>query len=151
MISKMYPFWAALIGMVSGQLMKPIFYFIRTRKWKPHLLLEAGGFPSSHTATVFALSLAVGIQESFNSTIFAVTLAVALVIAYDAANVRYYAGENIRITNQLIRDVQELMSLEFDDPIYKTKVKEVLGHKWREVVAGGVWGLLVAWILQYFR
>ena len=130
---------------------KPVCYFIRTRKWKPHLWLEAGGFPSSHTATVFALSLAVGIQENFNSTIFAVTLAVALVIAYDAANVRYYAGENIRITNQLIRDVQELMSLEFQDPIYKTKVKEVLGHKWREVVAGAVWGLLVALILQYLR
>ena len=151
LVDYMYPFWAALIGGVTAQLMKPFIYYIRMHKWKPHLFMEAGGFPSSHTATVFALSLAVGIQENFNSTIFAVTLAISLITAYDAANVRYYAGENIRITHQLIRDIQELMALEFNDPIYGTKVKEVLGHKWFEVIAGGVWGLIVAALLWWFK
>ena len=151
MIDYMYPFWAALFGGISAQLMKPLVYYLKTHKWKPHLVMEAGGMPSSHTALVSALSLAVGIQENFNSTIFAVTLAISLITAYDAANVRYYAGENIRITHQLIRDIQELMSLEFNDPIYATKVKEVLGHKWIEVIIGGLWGVVVALLLYCFK
>jgi len=97
------------------------------------------------------LAMAVGIEENFNSTIFAVTMIFTLIIAYDAANVRYYAGQNIQMTRQLIKDIRELTTLSFDDPIYGTKVKEVLGHKWIEVVAGCIWGVMIATLLLYFR
>ena len=151
MIGLMYPFWSGVIAIVTAQLFKPIFHFLRKREWTPRIILESGGFPSSHTAAVFALCLAVGVQENFYSTIFSVTLIFSIIIAYDAANVRYYAGQNIQVTHQLIKDIQELTALEFDDPIYAIKVKEVLGHKWIEVIAGGIWGILVATILLYFK
>jgi len=151
MIDYMYPFWSAIIACISAQCLKPVVYYLLKREWKWHLIVESGGFPSSHTAAVFALTLAVGVQENFNSTIFAVTLMISLIIAYDAANVRYYAGQNIQVTHQLIKDIQDLTALEFDDPIYATKVKEVLGHKWIEVIAGGIWGLLVATLLLYLK
>ena len=70
---------------------------------------------------------------------------------YDAANVRYYAGRNIQITQQLIRDIQTLTTVKLDDPIYLLKVKEVLGHQWFEVFCGVVLGLLVASILFFMR
>lgn len=151
MLSNMYPFWAAIIANVSAQLIKPFWHYFKTREWKLHLITDSGGLPSSHTATFTALSLAVGIQDNFNSTIFAVTLMISFVIAYDAANVRYYAGQNIQLTQQLIKDIQELMELKFDDPIYAKKVKEVLGHRWIEVIVGGFWGLFVALVLAYLR
>ncbi len=151
MIDFMYPFWSGLIAIVSAQLVKPLILYVRKKEWNPRIIVESGGFPSSHTAAVFALALAVGIQENFNSTIFAVTLIISLIIAYDAANVRYYAGQNIQITHQLIKDIQDLTALEFNDPIYAIKVKEVLGHKWIEVIAGGIWGILVALVLLYFK
>ncbi len=150
MLIDMYPFWAAIIANVTAQICKPLYIKIIKGHWDMDLAFASGGFPSSHTATVAALSLAVGIQENFSSTIFAVTLSFALIVCYDAANVRYYAGQNIRITQQLIKDIQELTSTKLDDPIYLTKVKNVLGHKWVEVFGGIGHGLMIASILYYF-
>lgn len=50
------------------------------------------------------------------------------------ANVRYYAGQNIKITKQLIQDIEVLTQTTLENPIYRQKIKEVLGHKWVEVV-----------------
>lgn len=151
MLGRMYPFYAALSANLLAQMLKPVFHYIRTRQWKPLLVIESGGFPSSHTSTVTALTLAVGIQENFSSTMFAVTLGFSLIVAYDAANVRYYAGQNIKITQQLIKDVQLLTQIQLDDPIYLVKVKEVLGHKWTEVFGGIIVGLMMAAIIYFLK
>ena len=113
-------------------------------------MFESGGFPSSHSALVTALALSVGLQEQFRSAIFAVTLSLAVVVMYDAANVRYYSGQNIRITQQLLRDLKSETDIELDDPIYDTKVKEVLGHKWREVIGGMLLGSVIALLFHYY-
>lgn len=151
MLGIMYPFYAALFANLVAQSLKPVFHYVRTRQWKPLLIIESGGFPSSHTSTVTALTLAVGIQENFYSTIFAVTLGFSLIVAYDAANVRYYAGQNIKVTQQLIRDIQLLTKVQLDDPIYLVKIKEVLGHKWTEVFGGVIVGLIMAGVVYYLK
>lgn len=148
-LSSMYPFWACLIAIITAQLVKPIFVYIKTKDWNWSEIFASGGYPSSHTAGVAALSLAVGLQEQFSSTIFAVSLAFALIVTYDAANVRYYAGRNIQITQQLIRDIQVLTEMKLEDPIYLTKVKEVLGHKWIEVIGGIFHGVVVAGVIYF--
>lgn len=139
-----YPFFTAMIAFIVAQGSKPFFTFLFTKEWKWRLINGSGGFPSSHTATVSALALSVGLQEHFSSTLFSVTLVYAVIVAYDAMNVRYYAGQNIKITNQLIKDLQELTQLKFDDPIYMTKMKDVLGHKTIEVLGGCILGIIVA-------
>lgn len=151
MLGNLYPFYAALVANLLAQGLKPLFRYYRTHEWVPHLVTESGGFPSSHTALVAALCLSVGIQENFSSTIFAVVLVFGVIVAYDAANVRYYAGRNIQITQQLIRDVQTLTSVKLDDPVYLLKVKEVLGHQWTEVLGGVILGLVVAGLMYFLR
>lgn len=145
----MYPFWAGVISAVLAQALKPFFNYIKTHEWNWSLLKDSGGFPSSHSAMVAALALAVGIQEQFSSTIFAVTLTVAVIVVYDAANVRYYSGQNIKITQQLVKDIHEKLNVDLDSPIYQTKVKNVLGHKWIEVIGGIILGMLVALIARF--
>ena len=145
----MYPFWAGVISAVLAQALKPFFNYIKTHEWNWSLLKDSGGFPSSHSAMVSALALAVGIQERFSSTIFAVTLTVAVIVVYDAANVRYYSGQNIKITQQLVKDIHEKLDVDLDSPIYQTKVKNVLGHKWIEVIGGIILGMLVALIARF--
>jgi len=147
MINEMYPFWAAILSCLFAQCLKPLFYYIKTRKWRWTLVFDSGGLPSSHAAMVSALTLAVGLIENFNSTIFAVTLVLALVVIYDAANIRFYAGRNIQITQQLIKDFQSLLEVKLDDPIYLLKIKDVLGHKWIEVASGIILGLLTSGLL----
>lgn len=149
MFENMYPFWAGVISLVAAQLLKPLIYYIVKKDWNPHLIGESGGFPSSHSALVSALTLAVGLQESFTSTIFAITAAFSVVIIYDAANVRYYSGVNIKIVKQLLKDLQEQTDITLDDPVYKLKTKEVLGHRWFEVFGGIILGVIIA-ILMYY-
>ena len=151
MLGNMYPFWAAITANLLTQGLKPFVVYRNTKVWDSKLFVESGGFPSSHTSTVVALALAVGLQERFSSTVFAVAALFALIVMYDAANVRYYAGQNIQITQQLIRDIQILTEAKLDDPIYMTRVKEVLGHKWMEVIAGVGIGLLIAALTYFLR
>jgi len=151
MLGNMYPFWAAISANLIAQLLKPTLLYYHSREWKPHLAIESGGLPSSHTSTVTALAVAVGIQDKFSSTSFAIALILALIVCYDAANVRYYAGQNIQITQQLIKDIQILTQTKLDDPIYMLKVKEVLGHKWIEVVGGVAVGLIVGALMYFLR
>ena len=149
MIRTMYPFWSAITAGLLAQLLKPIIYYAKSRKWNLWLIFSSGGMPSSHTALVSALALSVGLQERFSSTIFAVTLAFAVIVMYDAANVRYYTGQNIRVTQQLVKDVQENLLTEFDSPIYQIKLKEVLGHKWLEIFGGVVLGASIALVYHF--
>ena len=122
MIKTMYPFWSAILSAVLAQLLKPIVHYMKTGKWNLWLIKDSGGMPSSHTALVTALALSVGLQEAFSSTIFAVTAALAVIVIYDAANVRYYSGQNIKVTQQLVKDVQEELNTEFTNPIYQIKL-----------------------------
>ncbi|MBQ1488342.1 MAG: divergent PAP2 family protein [Lachnospiraceae bacterium] len=149
MIKSMYPFWSAIISAITAQILKPLIYYARSRKWNLWLVKESGGMPSSHTALVTALALSVGLQEHFSSTIFAVTAALAVIVIYDAANVRYYSGQNIKVTQQLVKDVQENLHTEFDDPIYQIKLKDVLGHRWTEVVGGFFVGAFISLLFHY--
>ncbi|MDY6062632.1 MAG: divergent PAP2 family protein [Erysipelotrichaceae bacterium] len=151
MINTMYPFWAFITGVIVAQLLKPLCYFIKYRKLNLKLITAAGGFPSSHSAGVVALSLATGLQEKFNSTVFAITIAFAVIVIYDAANVRYYAGKNIQITKQIIKDLKNDNSITLNDEIYDSPIKDVLGHKWSEVFGGIIVGFVVAIILFIIR
>ena len=147
MLQQMYPFWAAIVANLTAQLLKPVIRYIRTRDWDWHLALESGGFPSSHSSTVTALSISIGLSEGFDSALFAITCVFSFIVVYDAANVRYYAGKNIQLTKQLISDLEEMKGLKFSDPIYQERLKSVLGHKYVEVIGGIVLGAILPLLL----
>ena len=145
--SSLYPLVTALLSNVLAQVGKTVVYYYRTGKWDLHWVIASGGFPSSHSSTVTALSLSIGIQEGFDSAIFAVTTIFSFIVMYDACHVRYYSGKNIELTQQLVKDLREMTGLHFDDPIYQEKLKNVLGQKFVEVIGGFVVGLAVPLIL----
>lgn len=145
--SSLYPLVTALLSNILAQVLKTVVYYYRTGKWDFHWVIASGGFPSSHSSTVTALSLSIGIQEGFDSAIFAVTTIFSFIVMYDACHVRYYSGKNIELTQQLVKDLREMTGLHFDDPIYQEKLKNVLGHKFVEVIGGFLVGLAVPLIL----
>ena len=145
--SSLYPLVTALLSNILAQVLKTVVYYYRTGKWDFHWVIASGGFPSSHSSTETALSLSIGIQEGFDSAIFAVTTIFSFIVMYDACHVRYYSGKNIELTQQLVKDLREMTGLHFDDPIYQEKLKNVLGHKFVEVIGGFVVGLAVPLIL----
>jgi hypothetical protein len=106
----------------------------RTGRLNLRRFVETGGMPSSHSASVAALSVAVGLQEGFTSALFGVTLYFSLVVMYDAAGLRRAAGKQAEVLNRLIET-------HFRSPQGDTqKLMELLGHTPLEVLVGGLLG-----------
>lgn len=140
-----YPLFCALIANALAQILKVFIYKIRTGAWNWHWVLSSGGFPSSHSSTVTALSLCIGFSEGFKGSLFAVTVIFSLIVIYDACHVRYYSGKNIEMTLSLINDLEKAGIVEPSE-IYQQKMKTVLGHKVSEVIGGIVVGMVVAFM-----
>lgn len=143
MLESLFPLWAALLSNVVAQVSKPFFYYYRTGKFDIRYTIACGGFPSSHTSTVTALTIAVGIIKGITSTYFQIAAIFSFIVIYDAINVRYYAGKNIQLTKHLINDLVDMIKLPLDDPIYHERMKDVLGHRIVEAVGGFVVGVVV--------
>ena len=149
MQSSMYPLWSFIASVILAQAIKPFIAYHKTKKLDWKLIFASGGNPSSHTAGVASLCMAVGLIESFDSPLFAVALGFGLIVSYDAANVSYYAGKNIQLTKSILEDLKSKNEIVIDEPIYEEPIKEVLGHKWSEVFVGGILGMIVALILYF--
>jgi len=94
--------------------------------------------PSSHAASVSALSAMVGLENGFRSLLFGVTLYFSLVVMYDAAGLRRAAGQQAAILNRLIDE-------HFRHPERQTqKLFELLGHTPLEVLVGALLGVTSA-------
>lgn len=125
-------------------------YRIGKRDWR--VVFSTGGLPSSHSATVTALALFVGVVEGFDSVVFAIALIFAFVVMHDAMGVRFEAGKHAAILNELIIDFGELLDEIgkhgiMDNPLYDKKLKILLGHKPVEVLAGFIFGIITTCIL----
>jgi acid phosphatase family membrane protein YuiD len=118
--------------------------FLRTRHWNLRRFVETGGMPSSHAASVCALSTMVGLHQGFRSSLFGVTLFFSLIVMYDAAGLRRAAGRHAVVLNRLIDE-------HFKNPEKGAqRLMELLGHTPLEVLVGALLGvgsaLLWVWI-----
>ena len=146
-MENIYPITAAILANLLAQVLKPYFLNRKTKRFDIHQTIASGGFPSSHSSTVTALSTAIALQQGIESTYFAISLIFSIIVIYDAVNVRYYAGKNIQLTKQLVSDLEKINHTTFDNPIYHEKIKTVLGHKLIEVIGGIGLGLIIALLI----
>ena len=128
----------ALAAMVIAQILKLFFDYWRTKSWKKALLFSTGGMPSSHSALAMALAVSIGLYEGFDTTLFAMSAVLALVVMHDAQGIRRAAGQQAEAINFLFSKL-EGQGIKLDQ-----KLKELLGHRPIEVMAGGILGLIVA-------
>ena len=70
MSMKYYPVIAAITANIIAQLLKPVFYYFKTGNKDIRYIFESGGFPSSHTSMVVALTFALGFTSDFSSDAF---------------------------------------------------------------------------------
>jgi len=141
---------APFIAWFLAQFLKPFTHFFKSGKFEWRQVIASGGLPSSHSSLVSSLTLAIGFKEGFDSSIFALAFALSCIVAYDAMNVRYFAGENIRVTKLLVDELSEILpKLLTNDKGYE-RLKEVLGHTVVEVCCGYLLGLIVTLCLLFF-
>jgi uncharacterized protein len=136
------PLVLALLAMVTVQLFKFFFGWIAYGRPDFTRLVGTGGMPSAHSATVTALSTAVGLDVGWNSTLFGAVAFFSLVIMYDATGIRRAAGRQAQILNHMLVELKDYHKLE---PV---RLKELLGHTPLEVFIGAAYGIFLAVLLH---
>ncbi|GGH19774.1 divergent PAP2 family protein [Paenibacillus segetis] len=139
-----FPLASALLSMIVAQVIKLPLQLISKKSWNPAICFSTGGMPSSHSATVASLATAVGIMEGFNSSVFAVAAVVCAITMYDAAGIRRNAGLHASLLNRLVKQTPALLK---DAP--PTDLKELLGHRPVEVLAGALLGIGISLLIHF--
>ncbi len=129
--------WAAIVSWFIAQVIKIILDMAKNKTLNPRLITSSGGMPSSHTSSVVAMSVAVGLTEGFGSVFFAISAVFSMVTMYDAAGVRRAAGKQAEVINMLVTNLEN-SGIKLDK-----QLKELLGHSPVEVFAGAILGIIV--------
>jgi acid phosphatase family membrane protein YuiD len=129
--------WWGLAACGLAQLSKLVIELAVHRRWRPAVLFETGGMPSSHSALLTGTTAAIGWQQGFADPLFALAAALCFVVLYDASGVRRAAG----LTAQRVND----LPVGLWEPAQLLKpLKENLGHTRLEVLIGSLLGPAIA-------
>ena len=128
----------AILAWAIAQGIKMLLVLFTKKKLDWHYIMSSGGMPSSHSAFVCACASSVGLMYGWSSPMFAIAAVVAIVVMYDAANVRKAAGEQAKILNYIMEHWTEMKPA-----IFGKELKELLGHTPFQVLMGGLLGVAV--------
>ena len=125
-----------LVACGTAQLSKLFIELIVRRRWRPAVLFETGGMPSSHSALVTGTTACIGWTLGFDHPLFALSATIAFIVMYDASGIRRASGFTAERVNALPDD---LWSQPYPNPL-----KESLGHSRLQVLVGSLIGPAVA-------
>ncbi len=131
-------FVCAFVAWFIAQALKVLLTLLKERRFDANRMFGSGGMPSSHTSSVMGLSTAVGITQGWDSPIYAVSLIFAVIVMYDASNVRRNVGKQATLLNNIIEDLYKHHHVE------QERLIELVGHTPIEVFAGAILGIVVA-------
>lgn len=132
---------SSVLAWALAQILKTLINFLTTKEFNPERLFGSGGMPSSHSATVCSLVAAVALKYGMAGYEFAMAAVFAIIVMYDAMNVRREAGEHAKWINIFATTMQPDIPLE-------RKFKEYLGHTPLQVLMGAFLGVAVAFAVM---
>ena len=135
---------SAATGWIIAQVLKTIIHTWFTKNFVAERLVGGGGMPSSHSATVCALSTATAMQYGPASFEFAMAAIFALVVMYDAIGVRQESGKQAKVINDMV----ELFAHMGKDVDIEKQLKEFIGHTPLQVLCGAILGIATALIIM---
>lgn len=120
-------------------LIKNLIEMIQNKKIDIKRIFDAsGGMPSCHVSFISSLITLIGIKLGFDSPLFALGIVLTLIVAYDAIGIRYECGLHAEIINNWMRENNS-----------NQKLKEKIGHKKNEVLAGLILGIIMGILFSY--
>jgi acid phosphatase family membrane protein YuiD len=138
---------SSCLGWITAQLLKTLIDMWYNKAFDRGRIFGSGGMPSSHSATVCALTASSARCFGFESFEFAISFVIAMVVMYDAMGVRQETGKQAKLLNMMM----EQDFWRFDDPIQnQKKLKELVGHTPLQVLIGALLGIVVEAIVAFF-
>ena len=134
----------SILAWALAQVLKFVITLVTKHKLDWRHILSSGGMPSSHSAFVCACAAAMGYMYGWASPTFTVAAVVAIVVMYDASNVRRAAGEQAKILNYIMDHWTEMKPA-----LFGKELKEFLGHTPFQVLMGGLLGIVVGLLGAY--
>ncbi len=121
---------AALITQLLCQLFKVFYYSAKKGSFSFSYFTSSGGMPSSHSAFVTALAVALLIHDGIASDAFAVAVVFGFIVMHDAYRLRGTVEKQSRLLKKLFSD----------RPAEAAELPEMLGHTVPEIAVGIVAG-----------
>lgn len=130
----------SVAGWTVAQFLKTLIDLILNKSFNPERIFGSGGMPSSHSATVCALTTASGMKYGVGSFEFTISFVLAMIVMYDAMGVRMETGKQAKLLNSVF--FENILNL--DGVFLQEKLKEYVGHTPLQVAAGAVLGIFIA-------
>ena len=127
------------LGFVLAQAIKMVLALPEFKKQKGirgklAFVARSGGTVSGHTASFVGVTMYLGLTQGFDTPIFALSACMAMIVMYDAFNVRYAVGEQGKIIEKIVSYYH----------IKTKKIRIVEGHTLPQIILGLVLGVLIA-------
>ena len=124
---------AAIVTQLLCQLFKVFYYSARTGVFSFKYFVTSGGMPSSHSAFVTALGVALAIHNGVASDAFAVAVVFGFIVMHDAYRLRGTVEKQSRLLKLILTD----------RPAETAELPEMLGHTPLEIAIGVLAGAAV--------
>lgn len=114
-------------------------------------LLVSGGMPSAHSTLTSSLLMMVILIEGPFSMMTMIVTVYAILVWYDAANVRYESGKHAQYINNLRQEMHKVMIQDWIPHHHRwfALLKERLGHTPVEIIVGVLFGLAATvWVVS---
>jgi acid phosphatase family membrane protein YuiD len=126
-----------LFAWVMAQVAKIFIKGIKNKNWDWRYIYRSGGMPSAHTTVITALCTVIAYRTGTKSPEFGIACILAVIVMYDAINVRHAVGEHAMALRMIVPEVFK-----------KTKPPHMIihqsdGHTPFEVLVGAVIGIIV--------
>ena len=129
---------AATSWLVAG-ILKTLIELRVNKKLTLSRIVGAGGMPSSHTATVASLAIAIGYYNGLNSGEFAIAMIFAIIVTHDAVGVRLETGKQAKVLNTMMFESEAFKDMDFEK-----QLKEYVGHTPLQALVGAIVGIIIS-------
>ncbi len=131
---------AALVAWAVAQVAKAIIHLIVYKEVRAERLWGSGGMPSSHAATVCALTTSALLCYGVGSPIFALSFILMTVVLHDARGVRLETGKQAKVITAIMKLLEKTYE---QGAIPDVELKELVGHTPLQVLVGSGLGIVI--------
>lgn len=144
----LYVIIVAILALILSQLIKFALSSLNSNKIRKDVLLSFGGFPSSHTAFITALSVSILVLQLHEGKLdytFSLALGLGALVVYDSLGLRYIRKDHDKILDEISSagDFRENDLMKFHFGIRK-KRDYTRNIYYRGIMAGVILGIIVS-------